>query len=417
MKNIDRISEAYNGQLGAYMQENSRTRINWMCSQAKGEKILDVGCSQGITSIILAREGKQVIGIDICQESIDFANNLLGAEDVGTQKNIEFICTDFTSFSLENEAEFDAIILGEILEHLADPKRFVKQAARILASSGALVVTVPFGINDYHDHKRTYYFLELYKTVGEYFSVTDISFLNGWLGIVGCKGVSQAIELDEKLFSQAENAFMLHEQKILTRNKRLLKEAEDVRERCKQLESDLKDNQSKCIKLESDLKDSQSKYTKLESDLKDSQSKCIKLESDLKDSQSKCIKLESDLKDSQNRYLQLDNDYVNCKKEKSDLERSYKQLITEHEGSNKILTAENDELLKKVEYATSELGKALSLLNNAENQNKHLNGKLNMLQKDNSKYRWQLSRITDTWYGKIGIKLYRLIGRITRRKS
>ena len=96
MKNIDKISESYEGTYGAKeLTERSRERVHWICSQAKGERILDVGCSQGIVSIILAREGKYVKGLDLCQESIDFANESLEKEDEHTRLHAEFICADF----------------------------------------------------------------------------------------------------------------------------------------------------------------------------------------------------------------------------------------------------------------------------------------------------------------------------------
>ena len=59
----DRVNEAYYGSLGETMAVKTRDRINWMCSQASGNTVLDVGCSQGIATILLSREGFRVKGV------------------------------------------------------------------------------------------------------------------------------------------------------------------------------------------------------------------------------------------------------------------------------------------------------------------------------------------------------------------
>lgn len=53
----DRVNEACYGEPGDESGRRARDPINWMCSQAQGETVLDVGCSQGITTPLLAREG------------------------------------------------------------------------------------------------------------------------------------------------------------------------------------------------------------------------------------------------------------------------------------------------------------------------------------------------------------------------
>ena len=61
-KMLDRISQAYKGELGEQSKEDAYKRIDWIRSNVKGDTVLDVGCSQGITSILLAKEGKRSWG-------------------------------------------------------------------------------------------------------------------------------------------------------------------------------------------------------------------------------------------------------------------------------------------------------------------------------------------------------------------
>ncbi len=70
--NDDRISEVYRGEIWAEpAQDRARRRINWMCSSAIGDKVLDIGTSQGIAAILLGREGFTVTGVDIQPDRID----------------------------------------------------------------------------------------------------------------------------------------------------------------------------------------------------------------------------------------------------------------------------------------------------------------------------------------------------------
>lgn len=47
MANHDRVNERYYGEINSEeSHEATRTRIHWMCREATGKRILDIGCSQ-----------------------------------------------------------------------------------------------------------------------------------------------------------------------------------------------------------------------------------------------------------------------------------------------------------------------------------------------------------------------------------
>ena len=294
MKNIDRISEAYYGQLGENLMNASRDRLNWICSQAKGENILDVGCSQGIVPIFLAREGKYVKGIDICKESIEYAKEELAKEDENTKVCAKFIYADFISYTTENTANYDCIIMSELLEHITDTERFVKRAYDRLEVSGVLVVTVPFGINDYHDHKRTYYTTELYYTMNKYFAVQDIVFFGDWIGMIGIKDSSaKSIPIDEELFIRTEKAVHLQERKlrnhIIELNNVVKNEKKSVGQWKEKAEENIK-KLNEALKAYNDLKNNNEKMIE--------QNKLYKLNNE---------KSLEDIKRSQKDYKELSN--------------------------------------------------------------------------------------------------------------
>lgn len=148
----DRISELYRDEI--FTPETgriARERVHWMCQQCEGEAVLDVGCSQGITAVLLAREGFTVTAIDTDPASIKFAAAEFAREPAQVRKRLNLVEIDLAS--LPETPKFDTVVLGEVLEHQALPERLVQQAVARLKPGGALVITTPFGLMPHPDHK------------------------------------------------------------------------------------------------------------------------------------------------------------------------------------------------------------------------------------------------------------------------
>ena len=196
MKNTyERVSDASFGELGNEFAEKARNRIHWVCENAAGENILDVGCSQGITSILLGREGKKVLGVDLLEEVINYANEMLLKEEKPTRECVKFLAANFMNMDFTNK-RFDTIIFGEIIEHLTDPKRFLNKAVTLLEDEGSIIITLPFGINNYFDHKKTYYLMDLLGLQGDKLVIQEIKFLGKWIGAILKKKNKNNIKLN-----------------------------------------------------------------------------------------------------------------------------------------------------------------------------------------------------------------------------
>ncbi|WEK29766.1 MAG: glycosyltransferase [Candidatus Pseudomonas phytovorans] len=182
----DRVMEAYYGKLGDQFMRETQARIHWICAQVKGRRILDVGCSQGIVPLLLAREGCQVTGVDTSPQAIEEAKGYLSAEPAHIQQNVTYINSDFLALDTL-EVEPDTVVISEVLEHLVRPELFVEKANELLKQGGRLVITVPFGVNDFIDHKHTFYLMEPFRLLAEYLQIVEVKMLGKWLGIVAVK--------------------------------------------------------------------------------------------------------------------------------------------------------------------------------------------------------------------------------------
>lgn len=102
------------------------------------QKILDVGCGNGLISLQLGQLGYNVKGVDISEKSIKKAieNN--------TFSNVSFEVVNAEELTIQNQ-RYDVVICSEVLEHLHEPDKLLKVLKNLLTEKGILIVTVPNG--------------------------------------------------------------------------------------------------------------------------------------------------------------------------------------------------------------------------------------------------------------------------------
>lgn len=231
MEHLDRIAESYTGALGRALQEKSQQRIDWICEKVQGKNVLDIGCSQGICEVLLGRRDIRVTGIDIAEESIAYARSILNNEPLEVKKNVTLVCADFLSKGdLAND--YDTVLMTEVLEHLEDPTAMVVKAMSHLCNGGEVIVTVPFGINDFPDHKHTFYLADIYEMLSQWIVVDEIKFMGSWIAFYGKKSSDakalKQIEVD--LLRREEEAFFALERLLLDRIKLLAEKQKKAEE-------------------------------------------------------------------------------------------------------------------------------------------------------------------------------------------
>jgi 2-polyprenyl-3-methyl-5-hydroxy-6-metoxy-1,4-benzoquinol methylase len=135
-------------------------------------KVLDVGCGMGVLLNRVKNEKEaKVYGIDISRIAIEklYQRGLYGQVSM-----LPFL-------GLKDET-FDVAVGTELLEHLKNPERGIKEICRVVRSNGLMIFTVPdncMGIKDADDHLHQYNqntFQEIMKKFGElifFDSITD----------------------------------------------------------------------------------------------------------------------------------------------------------------------------------------------------------------------------------------------------
>ena len=110
-------------------------RLDWIAKQAPlaGRQVLDVGCGGGILAEAMARQGADVLGIDLASKSLKVAQ--LHALESGLA-NVAYREVAVEALAAERPASFDVVTCMEMLEHVPDPASVVKACADLVKPGG-----------------------------------------------------------------------------------------------------------------------------------------------------------------------------------------------------------------------------------------------------------------------------------------
>jgi SAM-dependent methyltransferase len=97
-------------------------------------RVLDVGCSSGYLARPLHADGVSVVGLELDERAAQHARAFCEAVLVG----------DVESMELPFEpGSFDAVLCGDVIEHLRDPLSFLVRVRPLLGPGGRLVLSTP----------------------------------------------------------------------------------------------------------------------------------------------------------------------------------------------------------------------------------------------------------------------------------
>lgn len=163
---VDRIAEVYFGRAGdARSQTLARQRVDWIVTQIEVGPVLEVGCSQGIVSVLTAEKGLDVTGVDIEPSLIEAARDLASSRLGPKAGRIDLRFGDAYELPFADNS-FATVAFGEIIEHLEEPERALDELYRVLQPGGRMVLTTPLGFMYDPEHVQVF----LPETLGEMLS-------------------------------------------------------------------------------------------------------------------------------------------------------------------------------------------------------------------------------------------------------
>ena len=113
---------------------NSQTQLISLVGRDKA--VLDVGCAAGDTASVLIERGCRVSGVDIDATAAEPARDLL--------EELVIANIDRSPLTEHFKAEsFDAVVFGDVLEHLSDPWTALRDSTTLLRAGGRVLVSIP----------------------------------------------------------------------------------------------------------------------------------------------------------------------------------------------------------------------------------------------------------------------------------
>jgi 2-polyprenyl-3-methyl-5-hydroxy-6-metoxy-1,4-benzoquinol methylase len=121
-------------------------RIKRILKLSFGNKVLDVGCSDGTVTIEIAKKRKcqEIIGVDIVSSCIKEACQKVNYLNSKLKKRIKFKKSFIEDLKFPDNY-FDTIIAGETLEHVEKNQlnNVMNNLFRMLKKDGNMIITVP----------------------------------------------------------------------------------------------------------------------------------------------------------------------------------------------------------------------------------------------------------------------------------
>lgn len=136
------------------IREDHRERYRWAAEQVgEAALVLDAGCGVGYGSSMLGERVQRVMGIDISQESIEYANRYWKND------KITFEVQDLHRLSFDNDPVFDVVVAFESIEHLASPELFFLRLRPYVTRETRIFLSSPNqAVNAFRIERNPYHF-------------------------------------------------------------------------------------------------------------------------------------------------------------------------------------------------------------------------------------------------------------------
>jgi SAM-dependent methyltransferase len=158
-----------------YWFQRHLVAYEYLLPLVKGKSVLDLGCGEGYGVDLLATCAAEAVGVDLAPEALYHARRTY------LRANLRFLYMDINELELEDDS-YDVVCSLQVIEHLHDTRRFMREILRVLKPDGICVLSTPnksiispgreTPINPFHI--REYDYPQFVSFMREYFLDVDM---------------------------------------------------------------------------------------------------------------------------------------------------------------------------------------------------------------------------------------------------
>jgi ubiquinone/menaquinone biosynthesis C-methylase UbiE len=162
---------------GSFIYGEHLARYEAVRELVAGKVVLDIASGSGYGTQILAESAKKVYGVDVSEDSVEYAKHHFGG------KNIEFKVGDAVTIPLDDDS-VELVVCYETIEHIKDYEQFLREIKRVLQPGGRLILSTP-NEDEFHEgnhfHLHEFRLQELKDLLAKHFSHQQWSYEDTWL--------------------------------------------------------------------------------------------------------------------------------------------------------------------------------------------------------------------------------------------
>lgn len=130
--------------------------------ELRGRRILDVGCGMGMYVARFRQFTDDVYGVDVDPDKVAQASTWLPNLRVAPAEELPFV-----------DGSFDVVFLNEVIEHVDDDEKAIREAYRVLAPGGHVIIYAPNRLYPFETHG--FFF------AGRYYGPCNLPILANWV--------------------------------------------------------------------------------------------------------------------------------------------------------------------------------------------------------------------------------------------
>lgn len=119
------------------LHEINPLRMGFLTSitSLSGKRVLDIGCGGGILAEAMARQGAEVVAIDMAEASLSVAR----LHQLESKLDIDYRRIPAEELAEQEPASFDVVNCLEMLEHVPDPSAIVAACQKLVKPDGEVL--------------------------------------------------------------------------------------------------------------------------------------------------------------------------------------------------------------------------------------------------------------------------------------